>query len=324
MLSELGKLAEAAEGILEKGAEVPEVAGRIPTMEELQGRMKEAFPPPPGGKFDEVPNPQYEYRPREIALEDGTVVRLPDGPGPVRNTNAGEKDVQKTDDRGEIYSKDGKLQPNDTYVLNGNTYETDSSGRIKAVDAEPKLSPENERDNAAQKEAGGKDRQESDQGGHIVGRDLGGDGGEGNLVAMDSRINQSDYKRMENVIKRDLAEGKQVTTHTEITYSGDSERPDIIKTTKIADGRETVYTFDNNINGALRERPREIGGEDAAEAVNSVLDETGGEVSSIKEEYDENRSLVKATVNITYKDADGSTQRIPVVIDKPNGGDNRE
>lgn len=324
MLSELGKLAEAAEGILEKGAGVPEVSGRIPTMEELRGRMKEAFPPPPGGKFDEVPNPQWEYKPREISLEDGTVIRLPDGPGPVRNANAAERCLQKTDDRGEIYSKDGKLQPNDTYVLNGNTYETDSRGRIKAVDAEPKLSPENERDNAAQKEVGGKDRQESDQGGHIVGRDLGGDGGEGNLVAMDSRINQSDYKKMENDIKQDIEEGKQVKTRTEITYSGDSERPDLIKTTKTADGKDTIYTFDNNINGALRERLHEIGGKDDVETVNSVLDETGGEVSSIKEEYDENRSLVKATVNITYKDADGSTRRRAVVIDKPNGGDNRE
>ena len=35
-----------------------------------------------------------------------------------------------------------------------------------------------------------KDRRPSDQGGHIVGRDLNGDGGAGNLVAMDYRINQ--------------------------------------------------------------------------------------------------------------------------------------
>ena len=44
------------------------------------------------------------------------------------------------------------------------------------------------------------------------------------LVAMDSRINQSDYKRMENDIKAALDEGKDVTVTTDISYSGDSKR----------------------------------------------------------------------------------------------------
>lgn len=125
---------------------------------------------------------------------------------------------------------------------------------------------------------------------------------------------------MENDIKRALADKKEVTTHTEISYSGDSERPDIIKVTVAADGKETVYTHDNNISGALRERVGEVGGKDAAETVQSVLDKTGGEVSSIKEEYDKNGSLAKATVNITYTSEDGKTQRAKVVVDGPQGG----
>lgn len=56
---------------------------------------------------------------------------------------------------------------------------------------------------------------------------------------MDSKINQSDYKCMENDIKTALDEFKDVTTKTEITYSGDSERPDKIIVAITADGKGT-------------------------------------------------------------------------------------
>lgn len=215
------------------------------------------------------------------------------------------------DDNGNIFSTDGKLKPNDTYELNGNIYTTDDKGRIISCEAKPVRSPENPRDNEAQRQAGGDDRRPDDQGGHIVGRDMNGDGGIGNLVAMDSKINQSDYKRMENDIKTALDEGKEVTTKTEITYSGDSERPDKITVTVTADGKDTVYKFDNNLDGSLRNDVPENG----KETVQDRLDETGGEVSSIKEEYDEDGNLVETTVYITYKGEDGTNYRTSVVIE---------
>lgn len=320
-----------------------------------------SFPSDDADKADESQSQDsVEQYPQEVTLDDGTVVTLPSPFDPIlrgaetensgaaqssetdastlddngkpymtdegdyipNNTYEIDGTVYKTDDRGEIYSADGKLYPNDTYELNGNIYTTDENGRIIDVQAKPVLTPENARDSDAQKDAGGNDRREGDQGGHIVGRDMGGDGGEGNLVAMDSKINQSDYKRMENDIKRALADGKEVTTHTEISYSGDSERPDIVKVTVTIDGKETVYTFDNNIDGTLREKASEVGGKDASETVQSVLNETGGEISSIKEEYDENGNLIKVTVNVTYTDEDGKAQRTRVIIDNPQGGDN--
>lgn len=229
----------------------------------------------------------------------------------------------KTDDHGQIYSGGGHLFPNDTYELNGNVYTTDENGRIVDVQAKPTSDPDNARDNKAQQNAGGEDRKEGDQGGHIVGRDMGGDPGVGNLVPMDSRINDSDYKKMENDIRRDLKQGKDVTTHTEITYSGDSSRPDKIKVTVTVDGKETVYTFDNNLDGSLMDRVDEVGGKEAVESVQSVLDETGGTVSSIKEEKDENGHVVKVTVNITYTDENGITRRTKVVIDDPKGGNEK-
>lgn len=225
--------------------------------------------------------------------------------------------VCKTDDNGDVYMSDGKLSPNSTYELNGSTYTADSQGRIVGCEAKPQRSPENPRDHDAQRDAGGEDRKPNDQGGHIVGRDLNGDGGGGNLVAMDSKINQSDYKRMENDVKSSLDEGKDVTTATEISYAGDSERPDKITVTVTADGKETIYKFDNNMDGALRNEVPENG----KEIVQMVLDETCGEISSIKEKYDEDGNLTKAVVNITYTDEDGTAHRRKVDVDNTTGGE---
>lgn len=249
--------------------------------------------------------------PDELCDDNGKQYRTEDGGWIPNNTYVLDEVTYKTDDNGSIYSIDGKLQPNTTYELNGNVYTTDENGRIISCEAKPVRSPENPRDNEAQRQAGGEDRKPNDQGGHIVGREMNGDSGIGNLVAMDSKINQSDYKRMENDIKTALDEGKDVTTKTEMTYSGDSERPDKITVTVTADGKDTVYKFDNNLDGSLRDEVPENG----KETVQDRLDETGGEISSIKEEYDEEGNLVETTVYITYKSEDGSNYRTSVVIE---------
>lgn len=249
--------------------------------------------------------------PDELCDDNGKQYRTDDRGLIPNNTYVLNEVTCKTDDNGNVYSIDGKLQPNTTYELNGNVYTTDENGRIISCEAKPVRSPENPRDNEAQRQAGGENRRPNDQGGHIVGRDMNGDGGLGNLVAMDSKINQSDYKRMENDIKSALDEGKEVTTKTEMTYSGDSERPDKITVIVANDGKDTVYKFDNNLDGSLRDEVPENG----KETVQDRLDETDGEISSIKEEYDETDNLVETTVYITYKDETGTNYRTSVIIE---------
>ena len=224
----------------------------------------------------------------------------------------------KTDDNGVIYSKDGKLLPNMTYELDGYVYTTDENGRIIKCEAKPERTPEKERNNEEQKQAGGESRKENDQGGHIIGRDIGGDGGNGNLIPMDANINQSDYKKMENDIKKALDNGSDVTVSVEMSYSEDSERPDKITVTVTVDGKETVYIFDNNLDGSLIHKVTESG----KDTVQTMLDATGGTISSIKTEYDENGEPTKVTVMITYTDENGNTKRVPVIIDDPSGGKN--
>lgn len=249
--------------------------------------------------------------PEEYCDDNGKQYRTEDGGRISNNTYVLDGITYKTDDNGNIYCIDGKLQPNTTYELNGNIYTTDEKGRIISCLAKPIQNQENPRDNEAQRQAGGEDRRSNDQGGHIVGRDMNGDGGIGNLIAMDSKINQSDYKRMENDIKTALDEGKDVTTKTEMTYNGDSERPDKITVIVTVDGKDTVYKFDNNIEGSLGNEVPENG----KGTVQERLDETGGEISSIKEEYDEEGKLVETTVYITYQDEDRANYRTSVVIE---------
>ena len=77
------------------------------------------------------------------------------------------------------------------------------------------------------------------------------------------------------------------------------------------DGKDTEYIFDNNLAGSLRDEVPENG----KVMVQDRLNETGGEISSIKEELDEEGNLAETTVYITYKGEDGTTYRTSVVID---------
>ena len=249
--------------------------------------------------------------PHDLYDDNGNLFQIENGNRIPNNMYVLDEVDYKTDDNGDIYCIDGKLQPNATYEPNGNIYTTDDNERIISCEARPIRSPENPRENEAQLQAGGADRRPNDQGGHIVGRDMNGDSGIGNLVAMDSKINQSDYKRMENDIKSTLDEGKDVTTKTEITYNDVSQRPDKIIVTVIADEKGTIYKFDNNLDNSLKnETP-----ENEKEIIQDRLNETNGTISSIKEEYDKENNLVETTVYITYKNEDGTNYRTSVIIE---------
>ena len=208
------------------------------------------------------------------------------------------------------FGDDGKNEQNIQYKLRGAHYTADALGRVILCEDTPKRTPENTRDISAQLQAGGEDRRPQDQGGHIVSRDLNGDSGAGNLVSMDYRINQSDYRRMENDIKGMLDEGKEVARKTELTYSGESKRPDIITTTVKTDENLFIYKFDNNMDGSLL---KDISEKERA-AVDAELKDTDGKISSIRREYDKDGNLIETTVNIIYTDENGINHRTKVSI----------
>ena len=291
---------------------------------EISGRNNRDLTPKFENVNDNIIENKAEGLRRENEVENELKEKYPEnkGLGPLTDMNEYlTKDenspyvndiTHKTDDNGNVYCEDGKLKPNNTYILNGYKYTTDDKGRIISVESKPTINPENTRNNSEQTQVGGKDRRPNDQGGHIIGRDMNGDGGIGNLLPMDGIINQSDYKRMENEVKKKLENGENVTVNTKVIYNGDSSRPDKIITTIEVDGKkDTVWKFDNNIDGSLMKEVPENG----KDVVQDKVDETGGEISSIKEKYDEKGNLLETTVYITYKDENGNNHKASVIIE---------
>ena len=100
-----------------------------------------------------------------------------------------------------------KLKPNETYEAGEGhyRYETDDHGRIKKCSGTLELHEDTDRNSYAQRKAGGEDRhtgtvegEGKDDGGHLIARRFGGSREIDNIVAQDSHLNRSEYKRMEN------------------------------------------------------------------------------------------------------------------------------
>lgn len=212
----------------------------------------------------------------------------------------------ETDDNGYIYKLGGyELMPNCEYTIGGVTYKTDDLGRIVSCDGNAAATPDGDRDEKAQKLAGGDDRKPGDQGGHILARIFGGTKGIENMLAMrGAAINQSVYKRMENEIGKALEDGKEVHVHVDVEYEGDSRRPSEIRVTYTIDGKETVVEFDNDEGSAdlldtLDDKLSESDCQDLKDEIQDA-DDDGADMSvvAVKTEYDEDGNVAKVTVTI--------------------------
>ena len=212
----------------------------------------------------------------------------------------------ETDDNGYIYKIDGyELMPDREYTIDGVTYKTDSLGRIVSCDGNATSTPDGERDEKAQKMAGGEDRRPGDQGGHIMARIFGGAKGIENMLAMrGTAINQSVYKRMENEIGKALEAGKDVCVHVDVEYEGDSQRPSRITVTYTIDGKQTVVVFDNDegstdLLDGLDDKISESDLRDLKDEIQDANDDGANmSVVSVKTEYDEEGNVTRVTVTI--------------------------
>lgn len=210
----------------------------------------------------------------------------------------------ETDDNGNIYKTNGELNPDTEYTVNGITYKTDSQGRIVSWEGEPGYNPEAERDGEAQTDAGGEDRQEGDDGGHLVARVLDGSPGNENIVPMRDTVNRGDYKKAENEIAKAKQEGKGVQDSGNIIYEGDSSRPSKIERTYTIDGEKRELKVDN-VEGSqdLLEDVKDDISEDDYENLEeriSDMEADGSKVSvtSVYKKYDADGNLVSVTVGI--------------------------
>ena len=213
-------------------------------------------------------------------------------------------DKYETDDNGNIYKKNGELMPNTTYERNGYTYTTDENGRITTWGGEAKYEPENERDTNAQTESGGEDRKDGDDGGHLVARVLGGSSGNENIVPMRDTVNRGDYKKSENEIAEAKKQGKDVQDSGRVIYEGDSKRPSKIERTYTIDGEKSHLMVDN-VEGS-KDLLEGVEGEISDKDMDSLNDEISDmeedgcdvSVTSVLKKYDADGNLVSVTVGI--------------------------
>ena len=225
-------------------------------------------------------------------------------------------DIYETDDNGNTFKKNGELFQNTIYEVNKITYTTDDMGKPESWECKPELNPDNERDEKAQRNAGGADKKEGDQGGHLVARILNGPSGNENIVAMRGTINQGDYKKSENEIVDALKQGKDVKDSGKIFYEGNSARPDKIERTYVIDGEKNVFKFDN-VEGSkdLLEDIKGSISDENMEMLNNEIEDTekdGGNicVTSVLKKYDKDNNIVSVRVGIIDETTGEKTYKV--------------
>lgn len=224
-------------------------------------------------------------------------------------------DIYETDDNGDIFKVNGELCRNTVYIVNGFKYTTDENGRIIAWEGYPKYTPDNERNENAQMESGGEDRQEGDDGGHIEARILGGSSGSENIVPMRDTLNRGDYKKTENEIAEAKKQDKDVQDSGKIIYKDDSSRPSKIERTYEIEGEKSELTIDN-VKGSkdlLEYIEDNISDEDMESLKNEIIDmeedECKASVTSILKKNEENGDLVLVKVGIRNETTGEKTYR---------------
>lgn len=143
-----------------------------------------------------------------------------------------------------------KPAPNTHYNVDDRFhYNTDNNSRVGHAHADLDASSAAERNGYQQRIAGGPDRLPGDQGGHIFGSQFGGPGEAINLTAMRDTLNSvgnREYYNLENDWRSHINEGKKVSVDVEITYPGDSRRPEMYSVRTYVDGNlDSVHSFRN-------------------------------------------------------------------------------
>ena len=150
------------------------------------------------------------------------------------------------DDNGNDYRIGDNLIPNNEFVIDGYKYVTDEKGRV--ISAEGTLQV---KDHDGRKEMDSRDKvnrgdmRDTDDRGHLIADRFNGSGGIENLVAMDSKLNQGDYAKLEKKLADAVDSGAKVDLKVQPTYDKDSTRPTEFRVTYTIDGTKSVTVFKN-------------------------------------------------------------------------------
>jgi len=150
------------------------------------------------------------------------------------------------DDDGKNYACGNHLKPNIDFKVNDFTFKTDDQGRIIVAEGDIVISNADSKRRMADMDSIGKgDQLPGDQRGHLIAHRFGASDGIENLVAMDGKLNQGDYKKLENTLADAVESGDKVTLKVEPVYEGDSYRPKEFRVTYSIAGDKESIVFKN-------------------------------------------------------------------------------
>lgn len=163
------------------------------------------------------------------------------------------QEVEKRERQRDHFESTYSLKPNENYESNQYNYETDRFGRIARCEGTLRLE-EGKRYNNHQVRVGGKDRLETDEGGHLIANQFGGSGRVDNLVPMDKELNHGEYRSMEEDWEKALSRNETVEVKITCIYSDDSQRPSAFKvkykvTDEHGNTRHETRFFENKKGG---------------------------------------------------------------------------
>ena len=153
-------------------------------------------------------------------------------------------DVYRNGEQYKTGTKTRELKENIVYESKGYYYQTDELGRIKKAQGKLRLE-KGVRNKGDQLKAGGDDRLPGDHGGHLIANRYAGSGEIDNLLAMAAIVNNSKYKRIENLWGNALKEGKEVEVTINVVYDGASKRPKKFNIIYFIDGQKRSKTIPN-------------------------------------------------------------------------------
>jgi LysM repeat protein len=129
--------------------------------------------------------------------------------------------------------------------INGYTYKIDLLRRFRGVNGDLQLGPIAERSRSAQREAGGKDRRPTDDGGHYIAVRFNGPSDWFNHFAQDANFNRGTYKAIENGWAKELRAGHKIFVTIAPHYREQSTRPDRLTVTWYVDGERHSRELSN-------------------------------------------------------------------------------
>ena len=138
------------------------------------------------------------------------------------------------------------LKPNVEYIKNGYTYHTDADRNITKVFGIIELNDAKRIPSAQKAIVEQTGIPGEDHGGHLIAKIFNGSGDIDNLVAMDRVVNQSEYRKIENAIKKAVMEGNVVSVEIEVIRNG-GKRPSGFEFSYSINGERSVTkTIPNN------------------------------------------------------------------------------